>query len=191
MGVDRACLSALHTAQGSKLNAISCWFGVFLIQQVKPILSNSDFNSIKFIWNEHHKWRNWKANWLLEERKEETGSWTPCGSEHLCTSCSVPLTRQREEDTNLPFSCLLPGFRSQGWRGVGHSALAIEFLFIRKQKMTSPWLNNISTDDETSTAPLKCAELFSTVATIVEVYTQTEVRLTAHKRKSYVYQKNR
>lgn len=56
--------------------------------------------------------------------------------------------------------------------------------------MTSPWLNNISTDDETSTAPsLKYAELYLTVVTIMEVYTQTEVRLTAHKRS--VYQKNR
>lgn len=49
--------------------------------------------------------------------------------------------------------------------------------------MTCPWLNNIITDDETSTVPsLKCAELFLTVATIMEVYTQTEVRLTAHKK---------
>ena len=76
--------------------------------------------------------------------------------------------------------------------GDGHSTLAVEFLFVNKHRKTSSWLKNIITDAETYTAPsLKCAKLFLTVTTTVEIHTQIRARLTAYKRKSCVYQKNR
>lgn len=37
--------------------------------------------------------------------------------------------------------------------GDGHSTLGVEFLFVNKHKMASPWLNNIITHAETHTAP--------------------------------------
>lgn len=65
VGVDRACLSA-YTLQKAANSICILLVWVFLTQQAKTILSNSDFNSIKFIWNKHQKWRNWKADVALE-----------------------------------------------------------------------------------------------------------------------------
>lgn len=54
--------------------------------------------------------------------------------------------------------------------GDGHSALAVEFLFVNKHKMTSPWLNNIITDAERYTVlSLECTKLFLTVTITVIV----------------------
>lgn len=58
-------LSSTHCTRQQIQGYILLFWG-FLIQQTKSILSNSDFNGIKFIWNEHQKWRNWKANVVLE-----------------------------------------------------------------------------------------------------------------------------
>jgi len=50
--------------------------------------------------------------------------------------------------------------------GDGHSTLAVEFFFVNKHKMTSPWLNNTITGAEPYTAPsLQCAKFFLTVTT--------------------------
>lgn len=58
-------LSSAHCTRQQSQCCISLFWD-FLIQQAKPNLSNSNFNGIKFIWNKHQKWRNWKANVALE-----------------------------------------------------------------------------------------------------------------------------